>query len=99
MSVVSVASVVTVISEAGEGVYSVVLLDTVGVAVLLTGSSVCVELCVLMPLVEADDVEVCSVLEDVVGVDDSVAADDETSVEYGATVPMDGTFSCWQRAP
>lgn len=72
-----------------------VLLGTVGVAVLLTGSSVGV----LVSVVEADSVEVNSVLEDVDAVGDGEVAVDEASVECGAAVAaMDGMFCCWQRA-
>lgn len=70
-----------------------VLLDGVGVAVLLAGSSVGA----LVSVVGADAVEVNSVLEDVVTVGDGDVDDEETSV-VAAVVPMFGIFSCWQRA-
>ena len=67
----------------------------VGVAVLLAASSVGV----LVSVVEADSVEVNSVLEDVVAVGVGEEAVDEASVEYvAAVVAMDGMLSCWHRA-
>ena len=94
-SVASVASVADVTGDADGCVWSVVIPDGVAVGVLLAGSLVGS----LVSVVEADAVEVNSVLEEVVAVGDSEVDDEETSVEYvAAVVPTFGLFSCWQRA-
>ena len=94
-SVASVPSVVDVTGDADGCVWTGVLLDGVGVGVLLADSSVGA----LVSAVETDDVEVNSVLEEVVAVGDGEVDDEETSVEYvAAVVATFGFFSCWQRA-
>lgn len=71
-SVASVASVRRVVSDAEEGVWSVILLlEGVDAVVLLAGSSVVGTLCVVASVVEGDSVEAASVLDDV-GVVDTV---------------------------
>ena len=91
----SVGSLADVVGAAEEAdVWSVLLLGIVGVAVLLTGSSVGVLLSV-----EADSVEVDTVLEDVDAVGVGEEPVEEASVEYVAAVAaIDGVFSCWRRA-
>lgn len=70
-----------------------VLLGAVGVAVLLAGSSVGV----LVSVVEADSVDVNSVLEDVDAVGVGEEPVDEASV-VAAVAVTGGMFCCWQRA-
>lgn len=73
-SVASVASVRRVVSDAEEGVLSVILLlEGVDAVVLLAGSSVVGTLCVVTSVVEGDSVEAASVLDDV-GVVDTVVS-------------------------
>lgn len=73
-SVASVASVRRVVSDAEEGVLSVILLlEGVDAVVLLAGSSVVGTLCVVASVVEGDSVEAASVLDDV-GVVDTVVS-------------------------
>lgn len=73
-SVASVASVRRVVSDAEEGVWSVILLlEGVDAVVLLAGSSVVGTLCVVASVVEGDSVEPASVLDDV-GVVDTVVS-------------------------